>query len=309
MKKTILLIMVAMIAMSVPAMAAKVQNVPIPHDCFLVYQAYCGLTCCDENGDDDSQTICPDNHFFKGYDGFGFDVITAVPGVLAIKPGVDVNGVIDWSNYVSAAQAGIGSPASPIAYTITNVSMRKTVPSYVCTVAIGGAAVLQQGTANIRLWWPLMYELPGTKWTLTITYKTAINWNDGVPGNLPGTTHQDVWCWEVDATLESMGNLIDLFHELPAGSCQVPLIYGEDLYESLKAILATLEGMDPADPEMAEVFASFILLLEDNCLTVDCGSCSSDLGIRNTTENPACCKLLADADFIAAKLGVFIPSK
>jgi len=298
MKKTILLTLIALIVLSVPAMSARVVNKEIPHEPFCVYQAYCGQTCIEAG-----------NQVFKGLNGFGSDVIEAVPGVLAINPGgtQPVNG---WPNFVTASQPG-GPPAASDGttfWTVTNVSMRKTVPTYVCTVGIGGAPVLQQGSANIRLWWPLMYELPGTKWTLTISYKTLV-WNDGVPGNLPATTHQDVWTWEVCATLQSMGNLVDLFHELPVGSCQVPLINGKDLYEGLEEAIGTLETMDPSDPEMAEVFNSFILLLEDSCLTVECGSCDSALGIRNTTENPACCKLLADADFIIDALEVNIPSK
>jgi len=92
---------------------------------------------------------------------------------------------------------------------------------------------------------------------------------------------------------------------LPAGSCQVPLISSESLYSELLRDIETLKAMNPADPEMAEVFNTFILLVEDNCLTVECGACVRELGIRNTVENPACCKILADADYIAQALGVF----
>lgn len=294
MKKTILLIMVALFIISVPAMAARVVNKPITHECFTLYQAYCGATCPGVG-----------NQVFQGLNGFGEDVIEAVPGILAINPG-GFGPVKGWPNFVTASQSGGPADGS---WTVTNVSMRKTVPTYICTVAIGGAAVLQQGSENIRLWWPLMYELPGTEWTLTISYKTIVWDDDGAGPNLPATTHQDVWCWKVDATLESLANLVDLFHELPVGSCQVPILNGKDLYESIEDAISTLQAMDPSDPEMAEVFNSFILLLEDSCLTVDCGSCSADLGIRNTTENPACCKLLADADWIINALDVNIPSK
>jgi streptogramin lyase len=237
-----------------------------------LYQAYCGKSC-DPIRD------------YRGFRGRGVsDLITAVPGVLAIDPGGD-----NWANFVSVAASG-----TP--YTVTNTSLRKAVPVYVCSVPIGGKPVLQQGTRNIRMWWPLMYELPGTKWTLTISYKL---------GNPPGTNKQDVWTWQVDATLDSMKNLVELFHELPAGSCQVPLISSEALYVELLSNIVTLQAMNPTDPEMAEVFNSFILLVEDSCLTVDCGTCTHELGIRNTVENPACCKILADLDYIAQALGVF----
>lgn len=272
-QKAILFTMIALVAMSLPAMSARVVNKPIPHSPFLVYQAYCGGIC--------------------GTTSNGGSVIKAVPGVLAIDPGgtQPLNG---WPNFVSASgDAGLD-------WTVTNVSLRKTVPTYTCTIPIGGAAVLQQGSDNIRLWWPLMYELPGTKWTLTVTYKTAVWDDDGAGPNLAATTHQDVWEWEVRATLSSMANLVDLFHQLPAGNCAVALINGTDLYKQIQTTIATLKTMDPIDPETAEVFNSFLLLIEDSCLTVDCGSCSTDLGIRNTVENPACCKLLADAEYVLA---------
>lgn len=320
-QKTILLIMVALIVMSVPAMALKVAVKQHEYPCVPVYQAYCGQTgtaTCLETG----------NAVFMGLNPLGADVITAVPGVLAINPGgtQPANG---WPNFVSASQvtdgtvlySGAAIPGSPkvailatgatyaLPWTVTNVTLRKTVPTYLCTVAIGGAPVLQQGSANIRLWWPLMYELPGTKWTLTISYKTTL-WEDGYQGNPAATTHVDVWCWTVDATLPSLANLVDLFHELPVGSCQVPLINGKDLYESLQSTLVALKSMDPADPDMSLEFDTFILLLEDSCLTVDCNSaCSGDVGIRNTSENPACCKLLADADYIYTTLHVGVAGK
>jgi len=303
MKTTIFLILVAIIAISVPAMSARVVNIPIPHEPFCVFQAYCGQTCLGiTDGETATNGFLCQNHAFLGLRGPGADVITAVPGVLSIVPGTDSADVINWSNYVSAAAAGI-------AYTVTNTTLRKTVPTYECTQSIGGAAVLQQGTANIRRWWPLMYELPGTCWVLTITYRTSVWDDDGTAGpNLPATTHQDVWKWCVCADLDHLINLVDLFHELPVGSCQVPLISSESLYAELIASIQALQAMDPADPEMSEAFNAFILLIEDNCLTVDCGLCVPELGIRNTTENPACCKLLADADFIADALQVNIPS-
>jgi hypothetical protein len=302
MKTTIILIMVALIAISTSAMAAKVVNVPIPHPPFLVYQAYCGDTCTGVG-----------NQCFLGFNGLGEDVIEAVPGILCIVPGETATyGLpepgVDWTNYVTASIEP-GGPSDG-KWTVTNTSLKKTVPTYDCTVAIGGAPVLQQGSANIRRWWPLMYELPGTKWLLTITTKTVATWDDdGTGPNAPAATHQDTWTWQVDATLDSLGYLVDLFHELPVGSCQVPLISSESLYGQIEDSITALKGMDPTDPNMADEFNAFILLIEDNCVTVDCGTCSPDLGIRNTTENPACCKILADLDFIAAQLDVNIPGK
>lgn len=245
---------------------------------FMLKQAYPGRS-------------CEPNQKFAGFNGrVGSDVIEAVPGVLAIGPGGPM-----WPNYVTAAAEG-----KP--YSLTNITLSKAVPEpeYVCTAPIGGKSVQQSGR-NIRTWWPLMYELPGTKWTLTIYSKLE---------EAPYTPRQDVWAWQVDADLDSLKGIIKLFHQLPAGSCQVPLISSEVLYNKLLAdieeIKSSLERLGPSDPKIAEMFLDFILLVENNCVTVDCGACGAELGIRNTAENPACCKIQADAEYIAEALGVFI---
>ena len=136
MKKSLLLIAL-MLLVAVPAMAARVSSVPITHDEALVYQAYPG----NSEGTDLE---------FLGYLGTGEDVITAVPGVLSIVPGEN------WANFVGAAQE---TPA--IAYTIKNVVLCKQTPSIIqCADVFPAKKICQQGTPNIRLWWPLMYEVP-----------------------------------------------------------------------------------------------------------------------------------------------------
>lgn len=293
---TLILTALVLAATSAPCLAVRVLTKPIQHPPLLVYQAYCGETC-------DGAV----NAVFQGFpaNGPGDDVIEAVPGVLAIDPG-GTQPLKGWPNYVSASDPTTG-PSDGV-WNVTNVSLRKISPAYVCMVAIGGSSLLQHGSANIRMWWPLMYELPGTQWILTITYKTMPWDDDGAGPNLPAITHQDVWTWKVDATLESMESVVKLFHELPVGICDGALINGESLYAQL---LDSLEGLrsytDPTDPEMTEDFFNFILLLEDCCLTVDCGSGGSEMGIRNTVENPACCKLLADADYVLATSGSAAP--
>jgi hypothetical protein len=287
---TLMLTLLVLVAQSAPGIAARVATKPIQHEPTPVYQAYCGGTC-DRAGNVVTQGF-PANVS-------GRDVIGAVPGVLVIDPG-GTQPLKGWPNFVSASL-----PTGPAdrSWTVTDVLLRKTVPTYNCSVAIGGKPVLLHGSANLRYWWPLMYELPGTEWTLIVTYKTIV-WDDDGPGPNPaGTTHQDVWTWRVDATLASMESVVELFHELPVGTCDVPLINGESIYTQLIDNLERLRCYrDPSDPEMTEDFYNFILMLEDYCLTVDCGSCGLGIGIRNTVENPACCKLLADADYVLASL-------
>ncbi|MGI6295670.1 MAG: hypothetical protein ACOX3G_06240 [Armatimonadota bacterium] len=295
MKKTIVVILIALFAISVPTWAAKVLVVPYDHcdEPFVVYQAYCGATC-PEAG----------NQVFQGLNGFGDDVITAVPGVLAIDPGgtCPENG---WPNFVTASTVPNG-----LSWQITNIALKKEAPAYFCSIpAFNQECYTVQGSNNVRLWWPLMYELPGTCWKLTVSYKTDQLWADPANPNHPSTAHQEVWCWYVDADLEHLDLLVDLFHELPVGSLQVPIICSEALYDTIKCKIDALICADPADPQTTAKFWDLRMFIENNCDTALCGEPFVECGIRNTLENPACCKLQADVEYIGNKLGVFFPAK
>src|SRR3990170_5394943 len=104
-KCCVILIALALVAMCVPSMAAKVMAVPIVHPPYQVFQAYPGNS-------------LGTNLAFMGYLGFDGDVISSVPGILSIIPGSN------WSNYVGAAQAGVP-------YTIKNVVLRKQTPEII----------------------------------------------------------------------------------------------------------------------------------------------------------------------------------
>jgi len=288
--KKCLLILVVLALVAAPAWAAKVTYSDITHPVGLVLQAYPG----DSNGN---------NKAFKGA-ALGADVITAVPGVLQIVPGdLDKNGdgVIDakterWPNFISAPS-----------YSIKSIQLTKTEAEPAqCNWFYDGGHVLQRGTVEIRLWWPLMYEAPGTSWELTIFYT--------VPGQL--VVYKEIWTWEVDATIDSVMSAIDLFRELPFGLCEVPLIQDEALYPVLKDILSQLKVAVAAQDweEAANQLMIFEFTVTEACVT----SCppspmptgpQGTLGIVNTRENPACCKLLVDAEFLGSKYGIWAVAK
>jgi len=289
MKKSLALVALLLL-IAVPAMAARVATVPITHEISFVYQAYAG----DSNGTDLE---------FLGYLGTGADVITAVPGVLSIVPGTN------WSNFIGAAQA-------QVAYTIKNVVLQKQTPSIIqCADVFPAKLISQQGTPNIRLWWPLMYEVPGTTWTLTILYGTGVPYDDDGPGPNPaGYVHTEVWQWQVDATLDSLQSLMALFHELPFGLDEVPLISDEVLYPILQAkidaVKAAVEAQDAVTAGL--VLGDFEMEVMDACIaTSPMSPCPTGpgTGIANSLENPACCKLMADAEYIGFDLGILLPAK
>lgn len=244
------------------------------------------------------------NVHYMGYLGNSGETISAVPGMLVLIPGEK------WSNFVTAAQAGID-------YTLKNVSLIKKTPIFSqCQDVFEERTVGQQGTANIRLVWPLMYEAPGTLWTLTIQYGTTFPWDDDGPDgeNPPSYYHEDEWTWKVDATLESMKLLLELFHEVPFGTDEVPLISDEVLYPLLQAKLDEVIDLYKAGliREASIALGEFEMEVGDACIAESPRApypTGPGTGIASTWENPACCKLMVDAEHVGKKLGLFQSTK
>lgn len=251
---------------------------------------------------------CPemDTVSAAGYAQSPAELIGAVPGVLKIVP--QRPGQPPWANYVRAY-------LDDYPYTIKNVTLTKTTPEIVqCADVFPARVISQQGTPNIRLWWPLMYEAPGTTWKLAILYGTTHPYDDDGPGpNLPGYVHTDEWEWRMSATIASMRDLLELFHQLPFGLDEVPLISDEVLYAELLAKLDSLQVAVEEDPARAGlILGDFEMEVMDACIAASPERprpTGGDTGIANTFENPACCKLLADAEFIGIDLGIFQPVK
>jgi len=303
-KTLTLLLIICVAVISAPVMAGRIVSTPITHD-FQVYQAYPGTS-------SPRLTDRVTDAAYLGYTGGpmgnagGANNITAVPGVLQIVPGC-----MNWCNYVSASQAGVP-------YTIKNVTLVKTTPSYTqCSIGADNTpifpphTVTQQGTPNIRVWWPLMYELPSTTFTLTILYGTPTLYDDD--GNLgpnpPAWVHVEQWTWHVNADFESLHNLIDLFHELPYGKDEVPLISDEILVGQLRlkvdAAAAAYTACDLAGAAM--ILTDFELEVMDACIGTSPAfpnPTGPGTGIANSNENPACCKLLIDVEYILQTTGI-----
>ncbi len=277
MKRILVFLLALTTLIATPCLAGSVSTVPKVHVA-QVYQA-CAAT---------SQCTCA-----VGYSTTpGQRVISAAPGVLCVDPGAN------WSHFVQAAQV------SGQSWTIKTVSLTKDTPDHIqCVTGAGGIpifpvhSVTQLGTANIRLWRPLTYELPGTTFTLSILYGTPNLFDDDAAGpNPPSTVHLEQWVWQVDANLDSLIVLLNLFHESAYGQNEVSLIQDEALYSALLAKLVAANRYLKSGrlASAAGVLADFELEVMDAC----------DLGIANTDENPACCKLLIDVEYILAANGI-----
>lgn len=265
------------VAAVVPAGAVRIANTPITHTQGIVYQAYPGVS--NQVG-------------FAGYAGFAGSPISAAPGILWINPGTS------WDNFVAAALPG---------YAIKDVQLTKVVPtSNQCLDIFPARTIVQQGTANIRTWWPLMYEKPGTVWTLKVL------WGTTTAQQFPGEpdkawVHQDIWTWKLEANEASLRDLLILFHQLPYGLDEVPLISDEPLYADLVARIDAIVAA-PTAWEKASLLGDFELLVSNHCIYTSPAQpfpsgTGRGLGIANSAENPACCKILLDAGWLLGQYG------
>jgi len=297
MRKVILIMAIAALAIPLAAYAV----VPVTHTALPLYQAYPGVS-----------TVGPSifqgpNRGFSGYLPYiaNPQLISSTPGIFEIIPG------LKYANFVGAAQAGVP-------YTIKTVSLVKQTP-----VLDEGAdvfpsiTVIQLGTPNIRLWWPLEYEVPGTTWTFTITYGTTSLYQDAGPGNPPSYVHTEVWSWFVDANLASMEDELELFHEIADGTNEVPLVSDEVLYPALQAKLHAI-STDIAMGTQAGLLAAGNTLVDfeneisDDIIFVSPVSpipTGGDTGIIEDGDNPAAAKLLVDAEYVGKAAGIWFQVK
>ena len=150
---------------------------------------------------------------------------------------------------------------------------------------------------------------------MTILYGTPVLFDDDGPGpNPPAWAHVEQWVWHVDADLPHLSNLLELFHELPFGKDEVPLISDEPLYDALQdKIEDATDAFNAGDTATAAaILADFELEVMDACISVSPAfpnPTGPGTGIANTDENPACCKLLVDIEYILQTTGIGQPSK
>ena len=235
------------------------------------------------------------NSAFAGYAGPAGDNTTSVPGVLQIIP--QDAGEPDWANFICGYAGGAYSSTVQL----QSVILTKQTPLLAaCGPLFPQTTVIQNGTDDIRLWWPLMYEVPDTSWTLEITWTSAT----------PPLVRVETWVWRVDATLQSLKDTLQLFREAPYGIAEVPLVSDEVLYPLLQAKLdGVMQAINNSDLHAAgDILADFMAEVSNAILAmapIYPYPTGPHTGITQTVENPTACKLLTDAMFIGDKYGLF----
>jgi hypothetical protein len=193
----------------------------------------------------------------------------------------------------------------------------------------------QYGT-GVRTWWSLNFTQPGTKFILeVVSVCRSTDSTNGVPG--AAVVHKDTWTWRVVANVDTLENLIELMHGGAVSTLEVPCIIGEDMYDALvKAkdrLRTAVQGGNAT--EIGNAIFDFEALIVSNCLFVDVldpllefpgpmqfgapnilppgnlaptvkvgNQGSAIAGIIDTIENPCCCKLLVDLEWITLKNGL-----
>jgi hypothetical protein len=189
----------------------------------------------------------------------------------------------------------------------------------------------QFGT-GVRTWWALNFTQPGTKFILeVVSVCRATDNGGGVPGNT--SVHLDRWTWRVTATVETLANLIEVMHGGAVSTLEIPCILAEDMYDALVKARGTLRDAIAGGnrTNIGNAIFDFEALIVANCLFVEVliptvafpgpeqfgqpnfsppGNLAQPVlgvgmaGIIDTIENPCCCKLLVDLEFIAIKQGI-----
>jgi hypothetical protein len=196
--------------------------------------------------------------------------------------------------------------------------------------------------SGIRTWWSLNFTQPGTRFLLQVVSACQFIPRDAA-GNPIGVQrthiHMDNWRWRVVADENTLLNVIELMHGGAISTLEVPCILGEDMYDALKTARQRLADAiaSTSDNRMFDVGNAIFdmeALIVANCLfvevmnpllafpgpkqfgapnfqppgntaqTVIFGSQGSAVaGIIDTVENPCCCKLLVDLEWIALRQG------
>jgi hypothetical protein len=261
----------------------------------------------------------------------------AIPGIFALA--TKGNGKLDVEAFVSGNETETCC-ADPV---IQNVKLVKVSPrSKKCPSIFKGYTVMQNGTDNIRTWWPLAYTMPGTTFNLVLQGLCLDYYKK------PKREYLETWCWTVVANPDTFNHLIDLFHINALGVLECPSIVGEDTYRSLKKCAVHLKAAwlewqeDKDNPWLKSKVADAVIACEalittntlfleyleapeemvypfhqaapgrelpgnkakpDDSVEMDGKGGGGVIGILDTDQNPAASKLIADLEYIHDRLG------
>jgi hypothetical protein len=288
----------------------------VPHGPYYLAEAYPATSSVRDTGIPcRGDAVFSDNASFCG--GVqGADNTTAAPGILALQEVGTGQRRLDVNCFVTIPTGNIG-PAYVQSYRLF-----KRIPgSQKCPETYRNQVYFQTG-GQVRTWWSLIYTQPGTQFVLELTVRT-------LTPNFQPALHVDPWTWEVQATFDSLRDVIDVLHSNAIGTTEIPCIASQDMYNALKASVALIEtpilATIPSRADAQDQLFNMEALIVSFCAFTDCFIAddvfsayfppTNDMqfgnagftGIIDTIENPCCCKLLADLESIALCYGIILP--
>jgi hypothetical protein len=223
-------------------------------------------------------------------------------------------------------------PSGNIFVAVQGYRLRKEVPgSGKCPNTYSPREYFQFGS-GVRTWWSLNFTQPGTRFILEVVSVCRDPISNG------SRVHKDTWIWRVVANIDTLRNLIEVMHGGAVSTLEVPCIIGEDMYDALKnatnRLASAISGGNVTN--IGNAIFDMEALIVANCLfievlnpvvafpgtpqfgeatgfqppgnlaqSVSFGEAGSAIaGIIDTIENPCCCKLLVDLEWIALRTGV-----
>jgi hypothetical protein len=277
--------------------------------------------------------IAPNNCFLNGSQQAPTAATNALPGILCLDKGA----TRIFANPFAICAVGETNPR------VQAVTLNKIIPgSFKCdayglprvdpvTGAVSPAQTLFQDANHLRTWWTLRYTQPGTKFVLDVVVVCT------GPGGAT-TFHIDRWVWIVVADVRTFLMVVDLLHQDAVGTFEIPCILAEDVASTIRTIFnnfRTAVGQNDRNGMFSNLIdlEAFIAL---NCVLTDVAipevlypgapllgqttptyqppgnqakldtvfGSGRPFGILDTTENPCCCKLLSDLEFIGQQLGI-----
>jgi len=218
-----------------------------------------------------------------------------------------------WANYMYWAKQGKVTH-------LQSVMLEKIHPER--KVACGAGwntdknTVFQIGIQDVQVDWPLLYEVDGTEYRLTVTYTTdqRLAYPAPFPANVASRSHVEVYKWVVVSnTWEAFYARLDFFAKLPAGTCEVFAVTPAAKAKILtyingfgsQAFGTYVPGILQYIAMNQKVAAATTFNALEGYIDAVCGECASGLytaGLNAGTPNPAAQLVLDNATVPAASL-------
>jgi hypothetical protein len=283
--------------------------------------------------------ISPDNCFLGGTLQTPTSAAGSVPGILCLDKGVTKI----FGNPFATCNAQLGetnprvqavnlNKIVPGSFKCDAFGMPRVDPN---TGATSPAQTMFQDSNHLRTWWTLRYTQPGTKFILDVVTVCTL-------ANGATSFHIDRWIWIVVADVRTFPVVVDLLHQDAVGTFEIPCILAEDVVSTIRSIFGNFQtavGLNNRNGIFQNLIdlEAFISL---NCLLTEVAmpevifpgtvggtgqipgggltyqppgnqakldtifGTGRPFGILDTFENPCCCKLLADLEFMGQQLGI-----